>query len=103
MIKGTPMTPTEETGDLRVRVNALEHADAAIITRLNILEQWQRQTEIAEARSDEKWKNVDKRFDDLDKKIGAVSSILQRIMWIFITAIFLALAAFIIKGGLNLG
>lgn len=86
--------------DLRVRVNALEHADAAIISRLNTLEQWQRSSEIAEARKDEKWINVDKRFDDLDKKIGNVSSILQRIMWIFIGSIVMAFVAFMVRGGM---
>lgn len=45
------MSPTDENGDLRARVNALEHADQAMLTRLNVLEQWQRQTEIAEART----------------------------------------------------
>lgn len=95
------MTTPEDTGDLRVRVNALEHADATIVTRLSALELWQRQTEITAARTDEKWINVDKRFDDLDKKIEKVSGVLTKIMWIFVTAIILAFAAFIVKGGLN--
>ena len=95
------MTTTEETGDLRTRVNALEHADAAIITRLAALEQWQRQTEIAEARTDEKWKNVDKRFDDLEKKIEKISGILSKIMWLFISGLVLAFVAFIANGGLR--
>jgi hypothetical protein len=95
------MTVPEETSDLRVRVNSLEHADAAIITRLSALELWQRQTEITAARTDEKWINVDKRFDDLDKKIEKVSGVLTKIMWIFITAIILAFVAFTVRGGLN--
>lgn len=95
------MSTPEETSDLRVRVNALEHADAAIVTRLSALELWQRQTEITAARTDEKWINVDKRFDDLDKKIEKVSGVLTKIMWIFITAIILAFVAFTVRGGLN--
>ena len=95
------MTTPEETSDLRTRVNALAHADAAIISRLNVLEQWQRMSEIDDARRDGKWINVDKRFDDLDKKIGNISNILSKIMWIFITSIIVAGVAFIVAGGLK--
>ena len=35
------------------------------------------QTRIKEGSTAEKWKNVDKRFDDLDKKIEKVSGILS--------------------------
>lgn len=99
--KGNPVTNPEDTSDLRTRVNALEHADAAIISRLNTLEQWQRMSEIDDARKDGKWINVDKRFDDLDKKIGNISNILSKIMWIFITSIIVAGVAFIVAGGLK--
>ncbi len=92
----------DETGDLRTRVNSLEHADAAMGIRLTALEQWQRQAELADVRTDEKWKSVDKRFDNLDKKVGDISGILQKIMWIFITAIMLAVVAFIVNGGLRI-
>lgn len=91
--------------DLRVRVNALEHADAAIISRINVLEQWQRQTEIAEARKDEQWKNVDKRFDDLDKKIDKIGGLISKLLWTIATTFFVGLAtafiAFLINGGMK--
>lgn len=95
------MTIPEEAADLRVRVNSLEHSIADNVRRLAALELWQRQTEITAARTDEKWINVDKRFDDLDKKIAKVSDVLTRIMWIFVSAIILAFVAFIVKGGLS--
>jgi hypothetical protein len=93
--------PLEKTSDLRPRVNALEHADAAIISRLNVLEQWQRMSEIDDARKDGKWINVDKRFDDLEKKIEKISGILSKIMWLFISGLVLAFVAFIANGGLR--
>ena len=58
-------------------------------------------SEIDDARKDGKWINVDKRFDDLDKKIGNISNILSKIMWIFITSIIVAGVAFIVAGGLK--
>lgn len=72
-----------------------------IVPRITTLEQWQRQSEIAGARTDEKWKNVDRRFDDLDKKIEKVSGILSKIMWLVISGLIMAFVAFVIGGGLK--
>lgn len=52
----------------------------------------------AEARTDEKWKNVDKLFGDLDKKIEKASGVLTKIMWIFVSVIILTFAAFFVSG-----
>ncbi|URQ76156.1 MAG: hypothetical protein NBV76_05195 [Candidatus Ochrobactrum gambitense] len=87
--------------DLRSRVNAAEHQITSIIPRITALELWQRQSEIADARTDEKWKNVDNRFNDLDKKIDKVSGVLQKIMWLVISGLVMALVAFIVNGGLK--
>ncbi|MEJ5081039.1 hypothetical protein [Ochrobactrum sp. MYb379] len=87
--------------DLRARMNAIEHILTGIVPRITTLEQWQRQSEIAGARTDEKWKNVDRRFDDLDKKIEKVSGILSKIMWLVISGLIMAFVAFLIGGGLK--
>ncbi|MBZ9653567.1 hypothetical protein [Phyllobacterium lublinensis] len=92
---------TLSSPDLRVRVNALEHADAAIIARLNTLEQWQRQSEIAEAHKNEKWLHVDYRFNELEKKIEKISGILSKIMWLILGGIVMAFVAFVVNGGLR--
>ena len=44
---------------------------------------------------------MDKRFDDLDKKIEKVSGILSKIMWLFVSAMIWGFVAFIINGGLR--
>jgi predicted nuclease with TOPRIM domain len=103
-MEGEPMSPAADDNrdtDLRSRVVALEHADAALTNRLNNLEQWQMQARIDEARKEGKWANVDKRFDDLEKKIEKISGILSKIMWLFISGLVLAFVAFVANGGLR--
>lgn len=91
----------ETENDLRSRVNAAEHQLTALIPRITALEQWQRQVEIADARQDERWKQVDNRFNDLDKKIDKISGILSKLMWIVISGLGAALVAFVVNGGLR--
>lgn len=95
------MTANDNDTDLRTRVVSLEHNITGTLARLTALEQWQRKAEITDARSDEKWKNVDKRFDDLDGKIEKVSGILSKIMWLVISGLIMAFVAFMIGGGLK--
>lgn len=87
--------------DLRARMSAMEHNLTGLVPRITTLELWQRQSEIADARTDEKWKSVDKRFDDLDSKIDKVSGVLTKIMWLVISGLIMALIAFIVNGGLK--
>nr|WP_236016227.1 hypothetical protein [Brucella endophytica] len=87
--------------DLPSRMGAVELHLTSLLPRVTALEQWQRQSEIADARTDEKWKNVDKRFDDLDKKIEKVSGILSKIMWLIISGLITAFVVFLIGGGLK--
>jgi hypothetical protein len=47
------------------------------------------------------WKNVDKRFEDLDKKIEKVSGVLTKFMWLVLGGIVMAFVAFIVNGGLR--
>lgn len=99
------MPAADENGDIRARVNAIEHTVASLNNQITLLDQWRQQVQISEARTDEKWKNVDKRFDDLDKKIGNVNGTLQKIMWLFVSAFVsatvVAVVAFVINGGLR--
>ncbi|WP_143850980.1 hypothetical protein [Brucella thiophenivorans] len=90
-----------DEADLRSRLNALEHLVTSLIARITSLEAWQRQSEIADARTDEKWKNVDRRFDDLANQIKNVSGVLTRIMWIVVGGILAAAVTFIVSGGLK--
>lgn len=91
----------EGESDLRSRLNSLEHLVTALVSRITTLEAWQRQSEIADARTDEKWKNVDRRFDDLANQIKNISGVLTRIMWIVIGGILAAAVTFIVSGGLK--
>ncbi|MEJ5081473.1 hypothetical protein [Ochrobactrum sp. MYb379] len=81
-------------------MSVMEHNLTGIVPRVTKL--WQCQSEIAGARTDEKWKNVDARFDDdLDNKIEKVSSILSKTRWLVISGLIMAFLAFVIGGGLK--
>lgn len=81
-------------------MSAMEHNLTGTVPRVTKL--WQCQSGIAGARTDEKWKNVDKRFDDdLDQKIEKVSSILSKTRWLVISGLIMAFVAFLIEGGLK--
>lgn len=95
------MTPTTDDSDLRTRVVSVEHGITAMQARLDAIEKWQRQVEIADARADERWKHVDNRFNDLDKKIEKISGILSKLMWILLTGIGVGFVGFIVNGGLR--
>ncbi len=95
------MTPATEDSDLRTRVVSVEHGMTAFLARLDAIEKWQRQVEIADARADERWKHVDNRFNDLDKKIEKISGILSKLMWILLSGIGVGFVGFIISGGMK--
>ncbi|WP_246231094.1 hypothetical protein [Rhizobium oryzihabitans] len=95
------MTPTTEDSDLRTRVVSVEHGLTAMQARVDAIEKWQRQVEIADARADERWKHVDNRFNELDKKIEKISGILSKLMWLVISGIGAAFIAFVISGGMK--
>jgi hypothetical protein len=75
----------EHHSDLRARVVALE--------------QWRVQRDIDSARHDERWKRMDDKIEGVGKKVDKISSDLSRILWIILTAVILAIVAFMIKGG----
>ena len=95
------MSPTENDFDLRSRVVNLEQQLTGIFPRLVVLEKFQVQSEIADARKDEQWKHMDNRFNDLEKKISGVSDTLAKVVWLIISALILGVVSFMIKGGFN--
>ncbi|MBX8802306.1 hypothetical protein HBA92_16280 [Ochrobactrum sp. MR28] len=95
------MSPTEKDFDLRSRVVNLEQQLTGILPRLVVLEKFQVQSEIADARKDEQWKHMDNRFNDLEKKISGVSDTLAKVVWLIISALILGVISFMLKGGFN--
>lgn len=75
----------DNSSDLRARVIALE--------------QWKIDRTVESARHDERWKHLDVRFNQLDKEIKSVSTILSRLNWLVITGIVVAAMSFAINGG----
>lgn len=95
------MTPSDNDFDLRSRVVSLEQQMTVILPRLVVLEKFQVQSEIADARKDEQWKHMDNRFNDLEKKISGVSDTLAKVVWLILSALILGIISFTIKGGFN--
>jgi hypothetical protein len=88
--------------DLRTRVVSLEHQSTLTSQRLVELEKWQRLSDIADARKDEQFKNMDVRFTSIDKKIESINATLSRIMWLVLGGIIMGAVGFMLKGGFNL-
>jgi L-lactate utilization protein LutB len=88
--------------DLRTRVVSLEHHATLSSQRLSELEKWQRVSDIADARKDEQFKNMDLRFTSIDKKIDEIGGTLKWVNPAIITGIIRGAVGFIVKGGFNL-
>lgn len=88
--------------DLRTRVVSLEHQSTLHSQQIAELEKWQRLSDIADARKDEQFKNMDMRFTSIDKKIEAINATLSRIMWLVLGGIIMGAVGFMLKGGFNL-
>ena len=97
------MSPSENENnfDLRSRVVNLEQQLTGLIPRIVVLEKFQVQSEIADARKDEQWKHMDNRFNDLEKKISGVSDTLVWVVRLIIGALVLGIIGFMLKGGFN--
>lgn len=85
--------------DLRSRVVALEQKSQAIEPRLTLIETWQRQMDIFNARKDEQFENLKGRFDTLDKKIDGVSGGISKVLWMVGAAVVAIVVGFALKGG----
>lgn len=97
-----PGNESMEHHDLRTRVVSLEHQSTTTNQRVNDLEKWQRMSDIADARKDEQFKNMDTRFTSIDKKIETINGTLSRIMWLILGGIIMGAIGFMLKGGFNL-
>ena len=91
----------DTTADLRSRVVALEQ----VIPRVSALEQWQRSKDIAEAGREAQWNAMidrfNERFSNLETKIGEIAGTLKFLSRTFVGAVILALATFVLNGGLR--
>lgn len=88
--------------DLHSRVVQLEHQSQAREARLVLVETWQRQQEVAEARRDEKWTNLDGRLGSLDSKINKIGDTLTWVNRMIIGGLVMGVVAFMLKGGFNI-
>jgi hypothetical protein len=88
--------------DLRSRVVALEQQSQAREQRLVLVENWQRQQEVAEARRDEKWQHLDVRLNSLDAKINKIGDTLTVVNRMIIAGLIAGVIAFIFGGGMAL-
>lgn len=92
----------EMESDLRSRVVALEQQAAHREQRLVIVENWQRQQEVTEARRDEKWTNLEGRLGSLNAKIDAIADTLKWVSRSIFGGIILGVLAFIFRGGMGI-
>ena len=90
-----------DAADLRARNAANEQKILSMDTRMTALEAWQRQMDIFHARRDEQFTNMISRFADLEGKLDKLTGGISRLIWTIGAAFLLAIATFIIKGGLN--
>ncbi|WP_245487354.1 hypothetical protein [Rhizobium leguminosarum] len=90
-----PGNESMEHHDLRTRVVSLEHQFTSTHQRVNDLEKWQRQTEIADAR-------MDVKFLEMDGKLTKIDMTLSRIMWLVLGGIIMGAIGFMLKGGFTL-
>ena len=92
---------TMDAADLRARNAANEQKLISIDARMTALEAWQRQMDIFHARRDEQFTNMLGRFKGLEDKLDKLTGGISRLIWTVGAAFLLAIATFIIKGGLN--
>lgn len=85
--------------DLRGRVVALEHQGQGHTRRLDDLEKWQRQSDLADARKEGEWHAMNDKIDGVGKKVDKISSDLSRVVWLLLSGIILGVVAFLIRGG----
>lgn len=96
------MVDQDMSDDLRGRVVELEHKTANNDQRVVALEVWRTQRDIESARHDERWKHMDKRFDDLDGKVGKINDTMTWVARAVVGAILISVVAFMMKGGFSI-
>lgn len=86
---------SDDVNDLRPRMVRVEHDLTDHHRRISSLEEARQKGEIADARAEERSKNMEQKLEKIDSN-------LSRLMWIFIGGIVMGVVAFILKGGLNI-
>jgi hypothetical protein len=90
-----------DAADLRARTVANEQSIMSLKAQVTSIEAWQRQMDIFHARRDEQFTNMLGRFKGLEDKLDKLTGGISRLIWTVGAAFLLAIATFIIKGGLN--
>ena len=91
---------TDMDTDLRSRMVSAEHTIQSNSQRLTVLEAWQRQTEIGEAKRGEQWTTLQRDLVSITKSISEVQGTLRWIGRTIIGAILVAVVAFVVRGGI---
>jgi hypothetical protein len=78
--------------ELRGRMRDVEKTNVLHGEKLHRMDEWQRNADVAFARRDE-------QFLGVKEDLGRIMGTLSRIVWLIITAIVIAVMAFLIKGG----
>ncbi len=81
--------------DIRGRVVALEQSGAAREQRLIVVETWQRQADIFNARQDVK-------FQQIERDLQKISGTLAKIMWLIVGGIIAGVVSFMMSGGFRI-
>lgn len=71
--------------------------------RISALEHWRNRQETVIAVQAEQQKHMDARFDRLEKDNNEIKAGLMKVAWTFGAAIIVAVAAFVVSGGLKVG
>ncbi len=91
---------------VRVRVNALEHANTLHEQRITSLENWRTHSDISDARREEQMSgfraSIDKDVASIKEDIGALAGTLQWITRLLIGGILLGIVGYLMKGGFSL-
>jgi hypothetical protein len=90
---------SEMETDLRGRVVNLEHQGQGHGRRLDDLEKWQRQSDLADARKEGEWKAMNDKIDAVGSKVDKISDSLTWVVRLLIGGIIMAALAFLIRGG----
>ncbi|MHA6684514.1 hypothetical protein [Mesorhizobium sp. A556] len=92
-----------DNGDLRSRMVSAEHILQGNSQRLTVLETWQRQTEIGEAKRGEQWSTLQRDMGAITTSISEVQGTLRWIGRTIIGGIIIAIMAFLVGGGFSPG
>ena len=88
------MEDMDPISELRSRMRDVEKTIVQHGERLNTVDTWQRNADVASARRDE-------QFTAIKEDLKSIKSNLSKIVWLILGAIVAAVMAFLIRGGLH--